>query len=114
MLLRFSLSMLHSFSLSLFLTFSLSLFLSISPSIYLSISLFPSLSLIVSISLSLSLSHNLSLSLLLIQAAARESSGLTDNGHRDGVRQKDLLAAGEAELSKLKGGNFENISKLFT
>ena len=71
-------------------------------------------------SLSLSLSHNLSLSLiislslLLIQAAARESSGLTDNGHRDGVRQKDLLAAGEAELSKLKGGNFENISKLFT
>ena len=83
---------------------------SLSHCFYLSVSLSHNFSLSHKLSLSLSLS----LSLLLIQAAARESSGLTDNGHRDGVRQKDLLAAGEAELSKLKGGNFENISKLFT
>lgn len=31
-----------------------------------------------------------------------------------GVRQRDLIAAGEAEVAKLKGGNFELISKLFT
>ena len=42
----------------------------------------------------------------------RESVGQTDSTR--GVRQKDLLSAGEAEVSKLKGGNFELISKLFT
>jgi hypothetical protein len=35
-------------------------------------------------------------------------------GTGTGVRQKDLIAAGEAEMAKLRGGNFDLISKLFT
>ena len=31
-----------------------------------------------------------------------------------GVRQKDLIIAGEAEVAKMQGGNFDIISKLFT
>ena len=31
-----------------------------------------------------------------------------------GVRQRDLIIAGEAEVAKLQGGNFDIISKLFT
>eukprot|EP01035_Chromulina_nebulosa_P017063 gene17063-22575_t len=43
------------------------------------------------------------------EAAMRQS---TTNNYS--VTQKDLLAAGEAEIEKLKSGNFELISKLFT
>jgi hypothetical protein len=38
----------------------------------------------------------------------------TGTGTGSGVRQKDLIAAGEAEMAKLRGGNFDLISKLFT
>lgn len=31
-----------------------------------------------------------------------------------GVRQRDLIIAGEAEVAKMQGGNFDIISKLFT
>ena len=41
----------------------------------------------------------------------RVGDGQTDTR---GVGQKDLLQAGEAEVTKLKSGNFELISKLFT
>ena len=51
----------------------------------------------------------------------RDYNTATSNGLRHGidsvgvgVRQRDLIAAGEAEVAKLKGGNFELISKLFT
>ena len=42
------------------------------------------------------------------------SNGLRHGSVSIGVRQRDLIAAGEAEVAKLKGGNFELISKLFS
>jgi hypothetical protein len=40
------------------------------------------------------------------EAAMRDGKGT--------VRHRDLMAAGEAEVSKLKGGNFDLYSKIFT
>jgi hypothetical protein len=42
------------------------------------------------------------------------TTSATTSATTEEVRQKDLLAAGEAEIAKLKSGNFELMSKLFT
>ena len=42
------------------------------------------------------------------------ASGFGGIGVGVGVRQRDLIIAGEAEVAKLQGGNFDIISKLFT
>lgn len=45
---------------------------------------------------------------------AASASGLGLGGVGVGVRQRDLIIAGEAEVAKMQGGNFDIISKLFT
>jgi SpoVK/Ycf46/Vps4 family AAA+-type ATPase len=50
-----------------------------------------------------------------IQAAiARACAEAAMRDGKGAVRQRDLMAAGEAEVSKLKGGNFDLYSKIFT
>ena len=50
-------------------------------------------------------------------ATAGEDGGNKDKGEQDlllVLKQKDLMLAGEAEVAKLRGGNYELMQKLFT
>ena len=50
-------------------------------------------------------------------ATAGEDGGNKDKGEQDPLlvlKQKDLMLAGEAEVAKLRGGNYELMQKLFT
>ena len=48
-----------------------------------------------------------------MRTAVAGGDGKEGSGTIEEVRQKDLLAAGEAEVNKLKSGNFEVMYKLF-